>query len=249
MRTRCVCLWGGGGGEHPGNVPPLSVWLVMDGDSFSVVDTQYQEMNLKQAASNPQLCSDFLSRGSDLCGLQQVLQDADHTWMEKFLQNGGLPNLLSTLDRKGDSSNNIQECVVCVKLVLNHKLGIKSVFEQPREDHFIRKLVRGMWSTAIGRHGIHLQVWYCVMMRTLCHFMHLVCKLLSWGCWKSRQYLKACGQGTRNRNTCSCFAQMINRADYAARRPLDHFNILFLGWPTLLSRNFLLGLKSEVKFN
>ena len=116
----------------------------MDGERSGVVNDQRQEMNLEQAASNPQLCSDFLSRGFELCGLQRILQDADHTWMEKFLQNGGLPNLLSTLDRKGDSSNNIQECVVCVKIVLNHKLGVKFLFEQPGEDQLIRKLVQGM---------------------------------------------------------------------------------------------------------
>ena len=116
----------------------------MDGGSTAVVDAQSQEMNLKQAASDPLLCIDFLSRGFDLGGLQQVLQNADHTWMERFLRNSGLLNLLNTLDRKGDSSNNLQECVGCVKLVLNHKLGVKFIFEQPGEDQLIRKLVQGM---------------------------------------------------------------------------------------------------------
>ena len=116
----------------------------MDGETAGVVDAQGLEMNLEQAASDPQLCIDFLSQGFDLCGLQQVLQNADHTWMEKFLRNGGLSNLLNTLDRKGGSSNNSQECVVCVKLVLNHKLGMKFVFEQPGKDHSIQKLVQGM---------------------------------------------------------------------------------------------------------
>ena len=118
------------------------LFLAMDGEGSGVViiSDQHLEMNLELAASNPQLCSEFLSRGFDLCDLQRVLQDADHTWMERFLRNGGLPNLLSTLDRP----DSLQECVVCVKLVLNHKLGVKILFEQPEEDQSIRKLVQGI---------------------------------------------------------------------------------------------------------
>jgi hypothetical protein len=110
----------------------------MDGEHSGVVNAQHEKMNLELSASNPQLCSELLSRGLDLCGLQRVLQDADHTWMERFLRNGGLPNLLSTLDRP----DSLQECVVCVKLVLNHKIGVKVLFEQPGEDQSIRKLIQ-----------------------------------------------------------------------------------------------------------
>lgn len=117
----------------------------MDGKGSCVVSGQHLEMNLELAASNPQLCSEFLSRGFDLCGLQRVLQDADHTWMERFLRNGGLLNLLRTLDRP----DSLQECVICVKLVLNHKLGVKILFEQPGEDQSIRKLVQGIYYTVV----------------------------------------------------------------------------------------------------
>ena len=104
-----------------------------------------RKIDLDKAASNPQLCSDFLKQDFDLRGLQQVFKDADRTWIEEFLQNGGLSNLLITLDKKGDCLNNLQECVACIKLVLNHKLGVKALFEQPYEDQSIRKLVDGMF--------------------------------------------------------------------------------------------------------
>ena len=135
--------WGVVTGE--GSTLGYLIFLAMDGEDTVVVSDQHLEMNLELAASNPQLCSEFLSRGFDLCDLQRVLQDADHTWMERFLRNGGLPNLLSTLD-KPDS---LQECVICVKRVLNHKLGVKILFEQPEEDQSIRKLVQGIYYTAV----------------------------------------------------------------------------------------------------
>ena len=114
----------------------------------SVVDTQIEDINLDLAASDPLHCTDLLRRELDFCGLQQRLQNADQTWIEQFLQSGGLSYMFAALEKRGDTFisplNNLQECVACVKVVLNHKLGLECILEQLGENHYITKLVQGM---------------------------------------------------------------------------------------------------------
>ena len=115
-------------------------------DDNSSVDLA-ADVNLNPVdASDPLHCIDLLRRGLDLCGLRQGLQHADQTWIEQFLQSGGLSYMFVALEKRGDTfhcPDDLQECVTCVKAVLNHKLGLEFILEQLGENHYIRKLVKG----------------------------------------------------------------------------------------------------------
>lgn len=102
--------------------------------------------------ADPELCITLLHRAQHFTSLKNVLKKADSTWMEGFLEQGGLSAIfdaLQILAEKGFASLTDAlrqlECVGCIKAVMNSQVGLDFIIHYP-EQKYVRKLSEGKWN-------------------------------------------------------------------------------------------------------
>jgi len=83
-------------------------------------------------------------------GVRKLIENASASWMEEFLQNGGLAVLFNNLEKLSASSvcgfsNTLLELevVYAVKAVINSKVGIEFLLTQKQ---FTRQLIKGSFT-------------------------------------------------------------------------------------------------------
>ena len=99
--------------------------------------------------ADPELCISLLHRGLNFSGLKNRLRKADQTWMEGFLENGGLSAIFDALQVLGDKGFSSLadalkqlDCVACIKAVMNSQVGLDFIIHYP-EQKYVRKLSEG----------------------------------------------------------------------------------------------------------